>query len=214
MPKTKYLNVYETPPEVAELMAKLVQSSDHRILEPCAGTGHIAKAILDAQDDIEQELHLNEIDPERVAKLRQFRATNVIVYQSDFLGIEPCPLMDLVITNPPFDLAMEFIEQGLKYLNGFQSSRLLYLLPLDTFSSQKRSAKLRELNCYVAQIHAIPYRVDFWLNGKPMSQIQQVKNGVPQFYGKRPKMMSGRQGYDAVFCIKKGHGNFFSYLGE
>jgi hypothetical protein len=38
-------NDYETPEHIAKAIAGLILPSDHYILEPCAGTGQIAKEI-------------------------------------------------------------------------------------------------------------------------------------------------------------------------
>jgi 16S rRNA A1518/A1519 N6-dimethyltransferase RsmA/KsgA/DIM1 with predicted DNA glycosylase/AP lyase activity len=211
--KKSTLNDYETPTNVAKAMVELIKPTDQFILEPCAGTGQIASLICKR----EKPWHLScfEINPYRFEKLESTVSPSEIgvLACGDFLQATESKVFDLVITNPPFDYGMEFIEKGLSVLRDAPNSRLLYLLPVDYLLSQKRAKQFQEMNAHVSAIYAIPGRVDYLKDGVPMSLTQQIKNGIPQFKGKRPLMMPGRQCSDAVFEIKKGKGNnFFGYL--
>lgn len=187
----------------------LCRNTDLEILEPCAGTGQIASKLDFVINKANQDLTCYEINSYRFEKLEsQITPTRYGgLLCCDFLQVPEDEKYDLVITNPPFDFALEFIEKGLEVLSDFPESRLIYLMPIDTFSAKKRANQFKELDAHIAQIHLIPGRIDYLRNGVPMSKCQQIKNGIPQFKGYRPLMCSGRQVSDAIFTIKKGKGN-------
>ncbi|MEB3189684.1 MAG: hypothetical protein VKL42_04995 [Snowella sp.] len=202
-------NDYETPDNIAKAMAKLILPTDRYILEPCAGTGQIVKALLKVVND-DTTILANEISKERFRKLCQIN--KVSAKCNDFLYVDSPHAWDLIITNPPFDYALEFIAKSLTLLNDKPESRLLFLMPIDTFSSQGRANQLQELDCHISKIHIIPGRIDYLKDGVPMSKCQKEIDGVPQFKNGKPVMCSGRQVSDAVFEIKKGKGENFTFL--
>jgi hypothetical protein len=202
-------NDYETPSHIAAAMCKLILPTDKRILEPCAGTGQILKHIVGAAP-VHSVINWCEINNKRAVKLPKW----IPGICSNFLDIE-CDLKiyDLIITNPPFDYALEFIEKSLTLLNDDPHSRLIYLLPIDTFSSKVRASYFQSLDCHISNISIIPGRIDYLKDGVPVSKTQKVVDGVLQ-YGKngKPIMCSGRQISDAIFTIKKGKGNVVNFV--
>jgi hypothetical protein len=215
-------NDYETPNREADLMAKLVLPTDKRILEPFAGTGQLIEAILRLDLNFYWDaygvtmtmpdfvyLEANELNSLRFKQLvKKFHEHRQRIYNNDFFTTftyyPECQLYDLIITNPPFDHAMKGIKHSLALLNDKPESRLLFLLPLSFFSSQGRSKEFNKLDCHIAGISIIPWRIDYLKDGIPMSKCQKEVDGVPQYKNDKPVMCSGRQEYDAVFCIKKG----------
>lgn len=168
---------YETPDWLARKMADLVMKSDRRILEPAAGSGQIAK-------------HLPPYST--CFEVKQSRIESGLIqagfqnwHLQDFLsGHYPERQLDLIITNPPFSKAMQFIERGLQLLDRHNpDSRLLYLLPGDTFASKERNAHFQALDCHIRHRYEVVGRVAY------------LKQGVPQ---------QGRQIQDAVFDIRPG----------
>ena len=210
-------NDYETPDNIAKAMAKLILPTDRYILEPCAGTGQVVKQFINIYlspgCNIKQVMS-NEINSIRYQKLKKSIPPLFYAKNYDFLEaeIEYKGEWDLIITNPPFDYALEFIAKSLTLLNDKPESRILFLLPIDTFSSQGRAKQLQELDCHISKIHIIPGRIDYLKNGVPMSKCQKEIDGVPQFKNGKPVMCSGRQVSDAVFEIKKGKGENFTFL--
>ena len=200
-------NDYETPDNIAQAMAQLVLPTDRYILEPCAGTGQIARALLENEN---VTILANEINKERFKKLCLIKG--IWVKCKDFLFVDSIKAWDLIITNPPFDYALEFIAKSLSIVNDFPESRLLFLMPIDTFSSQGRAKQFQELGCHISKIHIIPGRIDYLKDGVPMSKCQKEIDGVPQFKNGKPVMCSGRQVSDAVFEIKKGKGDSVNFL--
>ena len=211
-------NDYETPDKEADLMAKLVLPTDKHILEPFGGRGNlfdaIIKHLMNNQLTI-PDLYFNEISSERyhcffskyfhdniLRKKIVFSCSNFFLPNASIKKFD----YDLIITNPPFDNAIKGIKHSLVLLNDKPESRLLFLLPLPFFSSQKRSKEFKALDCHIAAQYMIPWRIDYLKDGKPMSECQKEINGVLQFKedGTTPVMNSGSQEYHAVFCIKKG----------
>lgn len=207
-------NNYETPDKEAQAMANLVLPTEKRILEPCAGTGQIVKALLTLEH--RPEIIAHEIDFSRYLQLKELECSKFACGHINFLGVDDLSsdlYYDLIITNPPFDYVIEFIAKSLTVLNNKPESRLLFLMPMDTLCSQGRSAQFKALDCHVSTINVIPGRTDYLKDGVPMSKCQKIKDGIPQFNKDgKPIMNSGRQVSDAVFEIKKGKGNFFTFL--
>lgn len=208
---------YETPDYEAQMMSKLVLPTDKNILEPFAGTGQIVKylpsdRLIDAveikQSRSQKILEWNRdgFVYEKLPDLTVFEGFNFFEYgkQRGF-----CRFYDLIISNPPFSEIMRAIAHSLTLLNRDNpTARILFLIPLDTFSSVGRSQKLKALDAHIYHTHLIPKRVDYLKDGKKMSECQKIIKGVPQFNDKgEPIMNSGRQCYDAVFDIRPGKEN-------
>jgi len=192
---------YETPDDIAKAMANLVIATDRNILEPFAGTGQIVKYL--PSDRIIDVVEIKRI---RIEKMLLGVLNFNSICNMDFFDLD-CETRkyDLIITNPPFSLCMEAISHSLKLLNPDNpNSRLLFLIPLDTFASQGRSEKLKNLDAHIHHTHLIPRRIDYLKDGEPMSKCQKTVNGIPQFKNGKPIKNSGRQCYDAVFDIRLG----------
>jgi hypothetical protein len=200
-------NDYETPSKIAQAITGLILPSDHCILEPCAGTGQIARHF-----PKDKYVDCFEIKPSRFYQGHDWfvsRRVNTIWYNLDFLGKSCHVKYHVVITNPPFNLMMEFVEKSLSLLDPtYPHARLLFLMPLDWNCTKKRSQQFKELDAHVHHVHQIPERIDYLINGVPCSETQKVIDGVPVFgKGGKPVMMSGRQCVDAVFDIRPGKHN-------
>jgi hypothetical protein len=197
-------NDYETPDKIAKAIAGLILPSDHYILEPCAGTGQLIKYF-----PANRCIDCIEIKCSRYLEGKKEHKW-VDWYNLDFLGTLPIDYgCDVVITNPPFNLMMEFVEKSLSLLDlNYPHARLLFLMPLDWNCTKKRSQQFKELDAHVHHVHQIPERIDYLMNGVPCSETQKIVDGVPVFgKGGKPVMMSGRQCVDAVFDIRPGKEN-------
>ena len=183
---------WETPNPIAQQMAALVQDDELEILEPAAGTGQILKAISWRMRRIPVAV---ELKPSRVNIGRE-RCHLAAWINADFFqwtevwsGAE----FDLIITNPPFSLRMEFIARSLSLLK--PDGRLLFLMPIDFNCGLKAGNRWKQLDCHIHHQYVVQSRIAY-LNA----------NGKPQ---------SGRQIYDVVFDIRKGkEGGVSSFLGE
>jgi hypothetical protein len=168
---------WETPDDIAQRMASLIQPDDRRILESAAGRGRLAKYLPSGS-------FCCEIKPLRVESGR-FNAPHCHWLGGDFM-IYPFEQLlnkwDLIITNPPFSQCVQFIERGLELLDRENpSARLLYLLPVDFCSSVERGRAFQKLDCHIHHEYRILNRVAYIRDGKPVK---------------------GRQIYDGVFDIR------------
>ncbi len=127
-----------------------------RIIDPCCGDG----AILDVVAEVYPTAFRCgvEIDPVRAAKA----ASRHNVVAADALG----PLRwtgngDLVLTNPPFSLAMEFVQRAIKEAG--KGGTVAMLLRLPWLASMKRAAWLR---ANTPSVYVLPKRPSFTGNGK------------------------------------------------
>jgi hypothetical protein len=146
---------WESPPEIARKMAGLLQDDEHVILEPAAGRGNIVRHIPIGPLSWEQDrgVFAIELNPNRVAEGRLL-APKAVWKQGDFLTMESSPEVDVVIANPPFSLALQFIERS-----------LLYLLPGDCFASQERCDQFEALDCHIHHRYRIRDRVAYIKEG-------------------------------------------------
>jgi len=105
-----------------------IDMSNKRVLEPAAGNGHIAytikrkypRSIVDAIELREEEkLHLTGLN-------------DVII--GDFLTLDIKTHYDIIMTNPPFSLAREFIIRSIE----LQPDIVIMLLRLSYLESKRR----------------------------------------------------------------------------
>ena len=215
---------WETPDDIAQKMASLIQPLDRRILEPAAGTGQIAKFL-------PRNTFCCEIKSSRVQIGRE-KAPHCHWVQYDFLTLalglsvleqlgSPWQGCDLLVTNPPFSRCISFIEQGLKLLNRDNpKARLLYLLPREDLLTKQDSPLQHRL---FAQLTNHSKRAVLFCQGKlePIDFCSSVERGLAFLsldchvhhehrilnrvaYIRDGKAFKGRQIYDAVFDIRPG----------
>lgn len=154
---------YSTPPWCIERLLEKVDLPGGVWLDPGAGDGALIKTVNSVRLDV--KWHAVEIRSEcRDALVR----TGAVTMIADFLdptsqefGPEP---VDVVITNPPYALAEEFIARALKIAR----KRVVMLLRLNYLGSEKRHQFMQE---FVPDIHVLPNRPQYSLNkeGKPGS---------------------------------------------
>lgn len=117
---SKDLAFYATP---APLIEKVLRDSrvyineDSRVLEPSAGEGAIARALLERGATVEAI----EVDPGRVAALSSINHPRLTVQAANFLTMRATPRFTHVVMNPPFcgthwmghvRHAFDFLEPG------------------------------------------------------------------------------------------------------
>ena len=106
-----------------------IKPSD-KILEPSAGNGAILHAL--ASRGYKNRVTAVEIRPEEIGL---YFFTNDVRY-GDFLDMDFEERFDVIIGNPPYSLAQEFIDKALSILN--PGGRLIFLLRTNFLESEKR----------------------------------------------------------------------------
>ncbi len=125
-------DLYETPPWATRALLPLLGDvAPGRILEPCAGKGKIVRVLREHWP--EADISAVELDGDRAGVLEQAGATKAL--QRDFLQMPVAGRWDLVVTNPPFAHAQQFIERCLGV-----SREVCMLLRLNYLGSDKRAA--------------------------------------------------------------------------
>jgi hypothetical protein len=129
-------DAYQTPIECVEKLLPFISFHGKTFFyEPCKGEGNIFNLILPLVD----KAFYSEIQQD-----------------ADYLKAELPSRTDLIITNPPFNQALEFLQKSLN-----EADTVIYLLRLNFFASQKRKV--------------------FWQNNKPTHVF--VLSDRPSFTG-------------------------------
>jgi hypothetical protein len=106
MPRREH-DFYETPPHYMEaLLEAFPQLPEHRIVEPCNGEGAISGYF--------DHVTTNDIDPKRKANTHLDATT--YNYWRAVQGIRYVNPALWVVSNPPFNCAIEILEQALSAL--------------------------------------------------------------------------------------------------
>lgn len=127
-----------------------------RVLEPSAGDGGIVARLLLAGVQREDVLGY-EIDQERAAACA---GLGVAVRIADFLQAVP-EQVALVVTNPPYRLAQEFIDAALRWVEA-SGGTVAMLLRVNFLGGQKRASFHR---AKPADIYVLPRRPSFTGSG-------------------------------------------------
>ncbi len=151
---------YETPGwSVRAILPRLPLGG--RILDPGCGNGAILRA-LQAAGVKGMDVVGIELDPDLARVAREDASFAWRVDCDDFLGATDRGSFDLVIGNPPYGLAMEFVQQALS-LAAPRNGTVAMLLRLGWLASQRRAAFHQARPC---DVHVLPRRPSFGNNAK------------------------------------------------
>lgn len=122
---------YPTPKEtVKSFLDAFPLPQEGTVLEPGAGDGSIIKVLKKYGDFSIDAVEIREEEQDHLQKL------GVNVMMGDYLNMDIDKKYDLIIGNPPFGQAMEFIEKSLKLLK--PTGTLAFLLRTAFLESDKR----------------------------------------------------------------------------
>lgn len=122
-------------------------------LEPCVGQGHIAEEVkkyFKENKDINVTV-LDLID-------RGYPNTEI----TDYLTWQSSEKYDLIITNPPYSLAKEFVEKSMKHINS--SGKIAMFLKIQFLEGQKRKELFEKYP--PKYIYVFRNRMATWNNGQ------------------------------------------------
>lgn len=124
---------YATPPETIRAFLNSYEgiASSDRILEPSAGNGAIIRAL--REHGYTNRIDAVELRADERPALESL-ADNVTI--GSFFDYDPEVGYDVIIGNPPFSLALEFISKSLELLN--PGGALIFLLRTSFLESTKR----------------------------------------------------------------------------
>lgn len=148
------LDYYPTPTWAVHRFLELCPLPGGKWLEPCAGDGAIIKAVNQVRSDILWTA--NEIQPEMFPTLLELAP---LVQIQDFLTKIPTADYKVVITNPPFNLAMECVKKSFEY----GAAHVVFLLRLNFLASKARAEFMAE---NTPDVYVLSNRPSFTVNGE------------------------------------------------
>ena len=123
---------YPTPLKDIRTFLDFYKIEECSILDPAAGTGNFERVLKEYGHNI-NNIDCVEMQWELERKLAM-QAKNVII--ADYLKWEPTKKYDLIITNPPYGKAMEYVEKALREIN--ENGKVIMLLRTAFLETQKR----------------------------------------------------------------------------
>jgi len=155
---------YTTPASAVHAILNRLPSAlvsmDHRVLEPAAGDGAILRVLLDRGH---QKHKLEAVESWR-DRAKCCEELGVNTHCGDFLSDEyaPCAEPKLIITNPPYSLAGEFVKKCLAI--AARTDALVCLLLRLRFLESKKRARLLARN--PPDVYVLVPRPSFTSDGK------------------------------------------------
>ena len=127
----KERDLYETPEWVTAALIPHLPRRPVFIWEPAEGSGKMARALIPTQSSISGS------DIDRGDDFLKFRE-------------RPHPMMDAIITNPPYDLATEFIEHALRLVE--DGGMVAMVLRTDFDHAKSRSHLFRDCPAFAKKL--------------------------------------------------------------
>ncbi|KKW45621.1 MAG: hypothetical protein UY96_C0017G0022 [Parcubacteria group bacterium GW2011_GWB1_56_8] len=135
------------------------------IRDPGAGSGILLQVARDFFPD--SKLSAIEIRPECQENLSRITQDVTI---TDYLTASDCPFVDLTLMNPPYSLAMQFVQKALSH-----STWVIALLRLNWLAAEKRYAFLRQ---NTPDVYILPNRPSFTMLGTDMTEYAWMAWGA------------------------------------
>lgn len=161
-------DLYPTPGWLTEgILSHLDQylRSPMYVLEPAAGAG----AIMHEMTKRWPGAHIDGIDIDP-----SFSGSGIV--KADFLTLPPRPEYDLIISNPPYSLALQFIQTAMKWRRD-EHAPVVMLLRLNFLGGQRRAPWLR---ANMTSVYVSPRRPSFTAHGTEATEYSWlVWNGQP-----------------------------------
>lgn len=169
---------YPTPAWCVDRLVEAVDLPGGRWLEPAAGRGAIVAAVNARRADVRWSVVEAFPQPEDRAVYGRLGVGVADIAHTDFLATEPDPAAEpfqVIITNPPFNQAMEFVTQAMTY----RPRAIAMLLRLNFLGTEGRAAFMRT---HAPDVYVLPNRPSF--SGKGTDSIEYAWFVWP---GRRPR---------------------------
>lgn len=160
---------YETPAWCTKALLRAIDLDPKNVLDPCVGTGAIASVVREMYP--EANLLVNDIDQDLLGKAMSKLTCIESSVSVQFIG--GCSYLDfypghkaqldefdLIILNPPFSLAQEFVEKSLELS---PNGTVAVLLRLNWLASKKRIAFHKK---HPSNVYVLPKRPSFTNDGR------------------------------------------------
>lgn len=148
---------YPTPAWCVGCLLEAVELPGGTWLEPAAGRGAIVDAVRARRGEVTWKLVEAHPEPEDRAAYKRLGVRVRDVHTKSFFDVGLDDLggpIDVVITNPPFARAMEFVEHAMD----LGPKTIVMLLRLDFLGSQTRAPFMR---LYAPDVYVLPRRPSF-----------------------------------------------------
>lgn len=145
---------YPTPSWCTRRLLEAIELPGGTWFEPAAGQGHIISAVQRERSDVKwHAAELRECCSSRLAEITE--ETNCPV---DFLQRPIARSFDVVITNPPFSHARQFVERSLPL-----GDWVVMFLRLNFLGSSRRNSFFRQ---QMPDVYIVPDRPSFTTDGR------------------------------------------------
>jgi len=146
-------DAYMTPPSCVHAIWPKLAPFD-TCLDPCAGEGAILKTLQGlALSPVYYGFEINESRAKACADIG-IGCRHVDALETNWTSIPGTGIADLIITNPPYTLAMEFLEKAL----ASNAKQVCFLLRLNFLGSQRRAQFWKTHSC---DVYVLPKRPSF-----------------------------------------------------
>ena len=146
---------YSTNPLALEMLLERYNIGEIKtMLEPCVGDGNLAKYMLSRYPKI----HITALD----IVDRGFEGTQI----NNFLDYYTNEQYDVILTNPPFKLAKEFVEKSLGLVN--EQGKVIMFLKVQFLEGQGRKEFLE--NSPLKYVYVFSGRMATWKDGKQVDE--------------------------------------------
>lgn len=186
-------DAYYTPPwAVRAFLPHILPTlpSRARVLEPACGHGAILSG-LSAWGVAPRDLAGLDIDPEAVDVCR---GLGFNVACADFLSLSPLRRFDLIIGNPPFLRAEDFVRKALTLVRTM--GKVAFLLRLNFLEGQRRHAWMRS---NVPDVYVLPRRPSFYASGPKRGKTDGTAYAWAVFYDE-PRFVGSVRILDLADC--------------
>jgi hypothetical protein len=147
---------YATPIPVIENLFNHYQIKEGNILEPSAGNGNFVKVIKDKSNNHITALEIREEEYDNL----NLYADEVII--DDFLRWKPSKKFKTIIGNPPYSLALEFMNKCFEIAD--EDTEIIMLLRTAFLESQRRYEFWQKHP--INKLYVLSKRPSFLMNGK------------------------------------------------
>lgn len=152
---------YATNPKAVKILFENYEVRGNTFLEPCVGEGHIADTV--------NELIGHQLKGATYIDIVDRGYPNTIV--EDFLQYSGDKHYDIIISNPPYSLAQEFIEKSLSLLS--PTGQCIMFLKIQFLEGAKRKSFF---NKYPPKyIYVFRNRMATWNNGNEVNPLTGKK---------------------------------------